>query len=64
MTQLLAVRVLAGSGDRLRLRVTDRVAGGTAVGPGVRAALPTDRATTRVVVLRVVAGEWRVVRVS
>jgi hypothetical protein len=62
--QLLAVRVLAESDGRLRLRVTDRVAGGTAIGPGVRTVLPVDRATTRVVVLRVVAGEWRVALVS
>lgn len=62
--QLLSVRMLASSDGRLRLRVTDRVAGAIAVGDGFRAVLPTDRATTRVVVLRVVAGEWRVASVS
>ena len=64
VVQLLAVRVLAASDDRLRLRVTDRVAAGTAVGDRLGVALPTDRATTRVVVLRLVAGEWRVASVS
>jgi hypothetical protein len=63
-TQVLALRVLATAQDRLRLRVTDRVVGGEAVdGAGRVAALPVDRASERVVVLRRVAGEWRVARV-
>jgi hypothetical protein len=64
VVQLLSVRVLASADGRLRLLVTDRVADGTAVGAGVREELPNDRATTRVVVFRVVAGEWRVASVS
>ncbi|GAW49644.1 MULTISPECIES: hypothetical protein [unclassified Nocardioides] len=59
-TQLLAVRVRDRSGDRLALVVTDRLAGGTAVGVGVRVPLPRDEPSTRRVVLRRVAGEWRV----
>ena len=59
-TQLLALAVRDWSDDRLVLVVTDRLAGGVAVGAGVRVPLPRDRATTRRVVLRRVAGEWRV----
>lgn len=47
----------------LRLRVTDRLVGAVAVGGGVRRVLPTDRATTRSVVLRRSGGAWRVVSV-
>jgi hypothetical protein len=59
-TQLLAVDDLGRTADRWRLRVTDRVVGGTAVGPDVRRTLPADRPSTRTVVLRRVLGEWRV----
>lgn len=63
--QVLAVRVRARSPVRLVLLVTDRVAGGVAVGrAGVRVHLPRDRASTREVTLRLVAGEWRVGRVT
>ncbi len=62
--QLLAVHVLRHRPGRWRLRVTDRLAGGAAVGYGERVALPRDRASTRTVVLRRGrTGEWRVVRV-
>ena len=64
----LRMQVLAGSvrdrtTDRIELLVTDRVAHAVAVGRGVRAGLPRDRMSRRTVVLRRVAGEWRVKRV-
>ncbi len=64
--QLLALEVLARTPARLRLLVTDRLAEAVAVGEGVRRALPSDRASTRVVVLRRTedGGEWRVASVS
>jgi hypothetical protein len=63
--QLLEVEVLDHSPDRLRVRVTDRLAGAVVVGPGLRRRLPRDRASTRVVELRRGAGErWRVREVS
>ena len=62
-TQLLSVRVLAHDPTTWTLLVTDRLADGVAVGPGVRRELPLDLATTRVVRFRRVAGEWRVASV-
>ena len=62
-TQLLSVRELAHRGSAWTLLVTDRVAGGVAVGAGVRRRLPQDRATTRTVTLRRVHGDWRVASV-
>lgn len=62
--QLLAVRVRARTADRLVLDVTDRLARAVAVGPQGRADLPGDSASTRTVVLRRLAGEWRVARVT
>jgi hypothetical protein len=64
--QLLALEVLRRTHTRLRLLVTDRLAGAVAVGEGTRTALPSDRASTRVVVLRRTedGGEWRVASVS
>ena len=59
--QLIAVRELARTPTRLVLDVTDRVAGGIAVPGGF--ALPRDHASDHTVVLRVVAGEWRVATV-
>jgi hypothetical protein len=45
--------------------VTDRLAGGVAVGHGERLHLPHDRASTRIVRLaRAGSGRWRVARVS
>jgi hypothetical protein len=57
-TQLLAVEVLSGSAERLRLRVTDRVVRATATGPGIRAALPRDQPSTYVVVMVRRDGGW------
>jgi hypothetical protein len=42
------------------MRVTERLVGGVAVGPGARAPLPTDRAEQRTITLRRVAGTWLV----
>ena len=50
-TQVLALAVVEQSPRRLVLRVTDRVVGGRAVGGTTPVALPTDRASTRWVVL-------------
>jgi hypothetical protein len=62
--QLLAVTVLAGTDDTLRLRVTDRLRGAIAVGQRHRFVLPTDAASTRTVTLRRgPAGRWRVAAV-
>ena len=63
-TQLVAVQELAHTGSTWTLRVTDRLVGGLAVGPGVRRPLPRDGATTRTVRLRLVDGAWRVVSVQ
>lgn len=62
-TQLLAVQVLAHTRSSWTLRVTDRLVGGLAVGPGVRRPLPRDGATTRTVRLRLVDGAWLVASV-
>ena len=51
--QLLAER-------RVEVVVTDRLAHAVAVGRGTRLPLPRDAASTRTVVLRRLAGEWRV----
>lgn len=62
-TQVLALRVLRESPRLLDLVVTDRVAGGEVVGRGRRVRLPSDRPTTRRVVLRAKDGEWLVAEV-
>jgi hypothetical protein len=62
-TQFLAVRELAHRPSAWTLLVTDRLAGGVAVGAGVRRPLPRDRASTRTVRLRRVHGVWRVASV-
>lgn len=63
--QLIAVTVRAHGPGRWLLRVTDRLAGGEAVGHGERVALPRDRASTRTVrLLRGADGRWRVASVS
>jgi hypothetical protein len=60
-TQVLAADVLVRRPDRLRIRVTDRLAGAVAVGGGRRVALPRDAASTRVLTLmRGGDGRWRV----
>jgi hypothetical protein len=61
-TQVLAMDVVSASPSRLVLVVTDRLAGGRAVGGGAApVALPSDRASTRRVVLRRDGGRWLVV---
>jgi hypothetical protein len=63
--QLLAVAVVDRQPDRWRVTVTDRVAGGVAVGRGRRLVLPRDRADTHVVTLmRAGDHRWRVAAVS
>lgn len=61
--QLLAVDVLVRSDHRLVLVVTDRLARVVARRAGARLRLPEDRPSTYRIVLRRVAGEWRVVEV-
>jgi hypothetical protein len=62
-TQLLSVRSLAHGPSSWTLLVTDRLAGGVAVGDGVRRPLPRDQASTRTVQLQRVHGGWRVASV-
>jgi hypothetical protein len=62
-TQLLSVKVLEHGRASWTLLVTDRLAGGVAVGAGVRRPLPRDQATIRTVRLCRVLGRWRVVSV-
>src|SRR4051794_18941641 len=58
--QVLAVAVASREPGRLRLRVTDRLAGAVAVRAGERVRLPRDRASTRMVTLvRGGDGVWR-----
>lgn len=64
-TQVLALRLVDRSPDRLRIRVTDRVSGAEAVllAPGVddvRRRLPWDAPTSRVLTMRRVGGRWLV----
>lgn len=59
-TQVLAVEVEHSDSDRWVLLVTDRLAGGLAVGRGRRVALPVDRATRRRVTLLRAEGRWTV----
>lgn len=63
--QLLRVIVRSVRPRRLVIDVTDRLAGGVVAGTdaGRTIELPRDAASRRRVVLRVVAGEWRVVSV-
>jgi hypothetical protein len=62
-TQVLAVRVVVRTPDRMVLVVTDRLARAVATGRGHRVELPGDRVTTRRVTLRLVGGRWRVASV-
>jgi hypothetical protein len=60
-TQVLALRVVEQRPRRLRLEVTDRLAGAVAVGLGRRVPLPRDQPDTRAVtMLRGEDGAWRV----
>ena len=61
--QVFAVRVMRRDDGILRMRVTDRVAGGVAVTGRRRFRLPVDRPTTHTIVLRRVADSWRVASV-
>jgi hypothetical protein len=61
--QVLAGSVRSRAAGRIVIVVTDRLAHAVAVGRGVRVELPRDRASRRTVVLRRLAGEWRVARV-
>ena len=61
--QVFAFHVVRRDAGILRVRVTDRVAGGVAVAGRHRLRLPVDRPTARTVVLRRVAGDWRVASV-
>ncbi len=58
--QVLSLRVIDRSSSRLRLLVTDRVVGARAVGRGNAVQLPTDRASTRRIVLVKVKSQWLV----
>jgi len=61
--QVFAFHVVRRDAGILRVRVTDRVAGGVAVAGRHRLRLPVDRPTTRTIALRRVAGAWRVASV-
>jgi len=62
-TQLLSVRVLAHTPTTWTLQVTDRLVGGVAMGADLSRPLPHDQATTRIVRLTRLDGEWRVASV-
>lgn len=62
--QLLAVEVLQERPGRIRLQVTDRLAGAVAVGPRGRVQLPSDAASTRGVELVRGDAGWQVASVS
>ncbi len=59
-TQVLRAQVLRHDAHTVVVSVTDRMRGAEAVGDDGRIPLPTDRASTREVTLRLVAGEWLV----
>jgi hypothetical protein len=59
-TQVLALDVLDATSRSVRVRVTDRVSGAEAVDGDSVIPLPDDRPSTRLVVLRLVEGEWLV----
>ena len=56
--QVVRAELVASSPTRLRLRVVERLAGGTVVGPGPDVALPAGRAAPRVVTLVDAGGRW------
>jgi hypothetical protein len=62
-TQVLAWRVLDVGPQRVVVRLTDRVVGGVAVGPGGRTRLPADRPSTRTLTLVRHEGRWVMARV-
>lgn len=59
-TQVLSLEAVTRSPERLVVVVTDRVVGGRAVGGAAPVALPTDRASTRRIVLVRSGREWLV----
>ncbi|WP_235735025.1 hypothetical protein [Nocardioides alcanivorans] len=61
--QLLAYEVQVDRDDRVRLRVTQRLAWAVATSNGAARKLPHDGAQVQEVVLRKVGEEWLVVRV-
>lgn len=61
--QVLAVSVRGVRGARWELEVTDRVAGGTAVGADGAVSLPRDGWSTRRIALERYGGQWRVASV-
>jgi len=61
--ELLRVRFLGRDGDRVRLRVVDRLHRPTALTPGGAVRLPRDLPTRRVVVLERSDGAWRIAAV-
>lgn len=63
-TQLLAVEVLDRTHRAWTLRVTDRLVGGVAVGPGGRVGLPRDRPSTWRVRLVRHDGAWKVAQAN
>ncbi len=64
VTQVFAVQVRHRASEVLRLRVSDRVAGGVVVHRGRTEPLGSTTPVTREVVLRLVGSTWRVARVS
>ncbi|MEI2810884.1 MAG: hypothetical protein V9F00_12020 [Nocardioides sp.] len=63
-TQILELRILHTSEDRLELAVTDRLAGAVAVGESGRWRLPRDVASAQRVVLVRARGQWLVASVD
>lgn len=63
LTQLISVREVRRTASTWTLLVTDRLAGGVAVGRAGRQPLPRDAASTRTVRLRLLGGRWRVAAV-
>ena len=61
--QVLDAELVTRTADRIVLDVTDRLARAVAAGGGAEIRLPGDAASTRTVVLRRRAGEWRVAEV-
>lgn len=62
-TQVLSLDVRHHDEDSLRLVVTDRVVGASAVGKAGPVPLPRDRPSTRRITMRRVQGEWLVAEV-
>ncbi len=57
-TQILDLEIRDQGENSMLLRVTDRLSGATAVGPGVKVRLPRDLANTRDVEFRRVGPDW------